>query len=266
MVWTATADRATGYLVPASLWNEMLGASGNLEELRVHTHDGTDGDGSTSLGPLVLGDFTDAAAPAAPGAGKTRIYSVAGVPSRRAGAAGVTRAIANDADLDLADVTTNDVSTAKHGLVPKAPNDTGQFLRGDGAWATANLQEVGYAAVDTDESTTSTTYTDLATAGPSVTMTAALNDKMTFTLSARQRDDTVGDITFAAAKLDAVATAEADGTTLRQAVGSYNTAAAATGQFASLSAASHTVKVQYKVTGSGTGNFAHRHLSVVRSV
>lgn len=35
----------------------------------------------------------------------------------------------------LADVTTLDVSTTKHGYVPKAPNDTGKFLRGDGTWA-----------------------------------------------------------------------------------------------------------------------------------
>jgi hypothetical protein len=35
----------------------------------------------------------------------------------------------------LADNTTNDVSTLKHGYVPKAPNLTTQFLRGDGAWA-----------------------------------------------------------------------------------------------------------------------------------
>ena len=37
--------------------------------------------------------------------------------------------------LSLSDVTTGDVSTAKHGFVPKAPNDTAKFLRGDGAWA-----------------------------------------------------------------------------------------------------------------------------------
>lgn len=35
----------------------------------------------------------------------------------------------------LADNTTNDVSTTKHGYVPKAPNLTTQFLRGDGTWA-----------------------------------------------------------------------------------------------------------------------------------
>lgn len=34
----------------------------------------------------------------------------------------------------LADNTTQDVSTTKHGYVPKAPNDTTKFLRGDATW------------------------------------------------------------------------------------------------------------------------------------
>lgn len=42
-----------------------------------------------------------------------------------------------DANLSTSDVTTNDVSITKHGFVPKAPNDTTKFLRGDGTWATA---------------------------------------------------------------------------------------------------------------------------------
>lgn len=33
------------------------------------------------------------------------------------------------------DTTDLDVSTSKHGLVPKAPNIATQFLRGDGTWA-----------------------------------------------------------------------------------------------------------------------------------
>ena len=37
--------------------------------------------------------------------------------------------------LALSDVTTNNVSTTKHGFAPKAPNDTSKFLRGDGTWA-----------------------------------------------------------------------------------------------------------------------------------
>jgi hypothetical protein len=37
--------------------------------------------------------------------------------------------------MTTSDITTNDVSTAKHGFAPKAPNDTTKFLRGDGTWA-----------------------------------------------------------------------------------------------------------------------------------
>ena len=39
--------------------------------------------------------------------------------------------------ITLADNTTNDVTTSKHGFVPKAPNDTTKYLRGDATWATA---------------------------------------------------------------------------------------------------------------------------------
>ena len=41
-----------------------------------------------------------------------------------------------DEDLSLSDVTTGNVSTTAHGFVPKAPNSTSQFLRGDATWAT----------------------------------------------------------------------------------------------------------------------------------
>ena len=40
-----------------------------------------------------------------------------------------------DADLSTSDVTTNNVSTSKHGFVPKAPNDATQYLDGTGAWS-----------------------------------------------------------------------------------------------------------------------------------
>ena len=40
-----------------------------------------------------------------------------------------------EAALALTDITTNDVSTTKHGFTPKAPNDTTKFLRGDATWA-----------------------------------------------------------------------------------------------------------------------------------
>lgn len=42
----------------------------------------------------------------------------------------------SESALALTDVTTNDVSTTKHGFVPKAPNNTSTYLRGDGTWST----------------------------------------------------------------------------------------------------------------------------------
>lgn len=40
------------------------------------------------------------------------------------------------------DNTDLDVSTSAHGLAPKAPDDTAKYLRGDGSWATAPIQEI----------------------------------------------------------------------------------------------------------------------------
>ena len=40
-----------------------------------------------------------------------------------------------ESGLSIADVTTGNVTTTSHGFVPKAPNDTAKFLRGDGTWA-----------------------------------------------------------------------------------------------------------------------------------
>jgi hypothetical protein len=41
-----------------------------------------------------------------------------------------------DANLSISDITTNNVSTAKHGFAPKAPNDATKFLDGTGAYST----------------------------------------------------------------------------------------------------------------------------------
>lgn len=51
-----------------------------------------------------------------------------------AGAA-VTVGLVADADLSTSDVTTNNVSTSKHGFAPKAPNDATKFLDGTGAYS-----------------------------------------------------------------------------------------------------------------------------------
>lgn len=40
-----------------------------------------------------------------------------------------------ESDLSFSDVTTGDVSAAKHGFCPKLPNDGSKFLDGTGSWS-----------------------------------------------------------------------------------------------------------------------------------
>lgn len=95
MAWNDGVDRATNYIVTATNWNDLIGASGSLMQLKSHAHGGTTGEGSQTLGPLVKATFTDAAAPAAPAAGQTSIYTVSAKPRYRANG-GADRAIITD--------------------------------------------------------------------------------------------------------------------------------------------------------------------------
>lgn len=49
--------------------------------------------------------------------------------------AAITVTAVTDADLSISDITTNNVSTSAHGLVPKAPNDATKYLDGTGAYS-----------------------------------------------------------------------------------------------------------------------------------
>jgi hypothetical protein len=72
--------------------------------------------------PAITG--TPTAPTAAPGTNTTQIATTAFVA-----------AAATDAALAITDVTTNNVSSTKHGFAPKTPNDSAQFLNGAGGWA-----------------------------------------------------------------------------------------------------------------------------------
>lgn len=73
--------------------------------------------------------------------------------------------LVTDASIVLTDVTTNDVSTSKHGFAPKAPNDTTKFLRGDGTWATGGTAFwTDVAGTPTRVSDTQFTITDTSNA------------------------------------------------------------------------------------------------------
>lgn len=132
MAWTDGVTRATGDLILAADWNAYLGATGSLMQLKSHVHGGTTGEGSQSLGPLVLGDFTDAAAAAAPGAGKTRVYATSGRMRFRDGAAGTDKLLAKNPMTAQGDLIYGAASGDETRL---APGTSGQFLKTQGAGA-----------------------------------------------------------------------------------------------------------------------------------
>lgn len=67
-----------------------------------------------------------------------------------------------EAALSLADNTTADVSTVRHGLVPKAPNDTAKFLRGDATWGTPSGSSGGILQLDIFTTPGANTWTKAA--------------------------------------------------------------------------------------------------------
>lgn len=94
MAWIAPRTYAVGETVTAAILN--IDQRDNLLALSAHGHSGAAGDGGTTLGDLVKETFADAAAPSAPGASKTVIYTTSGRLRYRAGAAGVDTLISDE--------------------------------------------------------------------------------------------------------------------------------------------------------------------------
>lgn len=80
------------------------------------------------------------------------LRAVSGVPTWQA------QPSITEADLSLSNVTTDDVSTTKHGFAPKAPNDATKFLDGTGAYSVPS---------------TSGGITDLTSTGSTITVTSS---------------------------------------------------------------------------------------------
>jgi hypothetical protein len=115
-----------------------------------------------------------------------------------------------------------------------------------------------YAAVATDETTASTTYVDLATVGPSITVPRAGDYEVE--VGASMWDATGGVACYAAVKRGAAATSDNDAATV-EGIGAAPGLSASRKILMTGLAASDVLKVQFKVNG-GTGHFIFRWLSV----
>lgn len=117
--------------------------------------------------------------------------------------------------------------------------------------------------IETNETTTSTSYTDLATVGPSVTLTTGV--RAIVWLNSTTDNNTTGQTSFVSFEVSGATTSAAiDGRALLQQTasgGSTNIRAGVT-NFIALTPGSNTFTMKYRVTG-GTGQFVRRRLQVM---
>ncbi len=121
----------------AASWLQTYGPGGDIDAATLDGHD------STYFAVATKGVTNGDAHDHSGGDGAQITYSsLGGIPSSFVPSAHKTSHQSGGADAikldDLAapdDNTDLNVSTTKHGLCPKTPNDTSQFLRGDGTWA-----------------------------------------------------------------------------------------------------------------------------------
>lgn len=114
------------------------------------------------------------------------------------------------------------------------------------------------AEVETSEGTTSTTFVDLTTAGPSITVPKAGDYYVV--MQARMSNGTAGGFCVSAVKIGAAATADADGAILSS--GTAGETATLEAHRVKTCAASDILKVQYRVS-AGTGTFLNRRLFII---
>ena len=118
------------------------------------------------------------------------------------------------------------------------------------------------AFMTTSESTASTSATDLATVGPSVTVTTGT--KALIVISARLENDTAGAVSICAADISGATTNSpgADEALYYESSNANDLLAASYSWMVNLNAGSNTFKLKYWVS-AGTGTFRWRRIAVI---
>lgn len=148
-VATTIANDAVTYakMQNVSATDRLLGrdtaGSGDTEELTVGGGVEFTGSGGIQRSALT-GDVTASA-----GSASTTIANSAVTTAK------INDGAVTEAKQTLADNTTNDVSTTKHGYAPKAPNDATKFLDGTAAYDTVKDSDLSTSDITTNDVTTS---------------------------------------------------------------------------------------------------------------
>ena len=126
------------------------------------------------------------------------------------------------------------------------------------SWAGATLP-ASTATVDTNQSTTSTSFTDLATAGPAVTVVTGT--KALVTVTCRLYHNTGG---YASAMGYAISGATTVAAAIETALITNNQMRASVSRVVTgLTAGSNTFTAKYESQDAGTSNFMYRQISVI---
>ena len=153
----------------------------------------------------------------------------------------------DETEMAFSDITTLNANTSQHGFLKKLSNTSTEFMNGQGNWATpaAGAHQSAKAEATGSQTTTSATYADMA--GATVTITTGANPVLIlFTCSVK--NDTLDKNMYIIIDID--------GTD----VGEYRTHSSVVSRLFSLStiwlqtmsAASHTFKIQWKNDGGTT--------------
>ena len=121
------------------------------------------------------------------------------------------------------------------------------------------------ALVITAQTTTSTSYTDLPTVGPQVTLTMVAGQKASVHISARIKHSAAGgqSALMSWAVTGATAVAASDNWAVESAdTSTGGITLSRTGMFAAGNTGSHTVVAKYQVQAGGTGTYFNRYIQV----
>lgn len=116
------------------------------------------------------------------------------------------------------------------------------------------------AAVATSQTTTSTSYTDLSTAGPAVTLVTGTSALVT--INSRMQHSTSG-VVYAAVAVSGATTVAAADTASTFVTSSSAFMSSRTFKMTGLTAGSNTFTMKYKIVVAGTGTFSDRDITVV---
>lgn len=157
-----------------------------------------------------------------------------------------------------APATGSDVSVTLPGSTGTLALTASPTFTGNLVWSGATLR-ASVAEVATEQTTTSASFTDLATVGPEVTVTTGTKALVTISCYSRNSGASAQNASFAVSGATTVAASDTVGTF---GTGTTNIWQSRTYLITGLTAGSNTFTMKYN-TGGGTATFGRRHINVI---